>query len=128
MHPNYVPTDNSSNSSNTGSGSGNVRSGNGTKSNSGSDSTKAPLTEKQVESWADALNDTISNDYGKEYKALEKVGGNEYKPADAGADYIILKVLNSTDLTQEQKDYLLYNKFHITEDQVNNVIRDHHYR
>lgn len=93
-----------------------------------SGSTNAPLSEKEVKAWADYLNEDISEKYGSGYKALSRTNKNQYKPADAGADYIIIRVFNSDELTQEQKEYLIYDKFGITENQVNNVLKDKHYR
>ncbi len=92
---------------------------------------KPPLTEKQVTAWVEYLNNDIAKKYNKngekDYKALKENGKNLYKRADADADYIIINVLGSSDLTQEQKEYLLYDKFGITEDEVNAALKDKHY-
>ncbi len=90
--------------------------------------TNAPLSESEVTSWVNYLNKTVSDKYGTEYKALKEAGKNKYERADIDADYIIIKVFESDDLTQEQKEYLLYDKFGITEDQVNTAMKDPHYR
>ncbi len=92
----------------------------------GSESGK-PLSEKEVKEWVDYLNGAIESKYPNK-TALTQTGKNEYKRADADADYIIIKVFSSNDLTQEQKEYLLYDKFGITEDQVNAALKDAHYR
>lgn len=95
--------------------------------------TEPPLSEKEVTEWVEFLNNDILEKYGskedgKAYKALEQTGKNTYKRADADADYIIISIMGSDDLTQEQKEYLLYKKFGITEDQVNDAVKDSHYR
>lgn len=98
---------------------------------------KAPMTEAEVSKWVKYLNQTVADQYKDKYadsfsdtepKALKTVGKNQYAPADAGSDYIIIKVFQSDDLTQEQKEYLLYDKFGITEEQVDAAIHDRHYR
>lgn len=97
-------------------------------SSSSSSSSKAPLTESQVKAWAKYLNDDIASRYGSDKQAVKEVNKNQYQRADADADYIIIKVFSSDDLTQEQKEYLLYDKFGITEDQVNTARKDRHYK
>lgn len=97
-------------------------------SSSGSGKTNAPLSESEVTSWVNYLNKAVSDKYGTDYKALKETGKNQYERADIDADYIIIRVFESDDLTQEQKEYLLYDKFGITEDQVNTAMKDPHYR
>lgn len=86
------------------------------------------LEESVVEKWADKLNDDIAEKYGDTYTALVPNGDGTYERGDADADYIILRVLGDDKLTQEQKEYLLYDRFGITEDQVNTAYRDSHYK
>jgi hypothetical protein len=86
------------------------------------------LEESVVEKWADKLNDDIAEKYGDKYTALVPNGDGTYERGDADADYIILRVLGDDKLTQEQKEYLLYDRFGITEDQVNTAYRDPHYK
>lgn len=95
--------------------------------------TEPPLSEKEVTEWVEFLNNDVAEKYGNKedgepFKALTKTGKNAYNRADADADYIIISVMGSDDLTQEQKEYLLYNKFGITEDQVNAAMKDPHYK
>ena len=85
------------------------------------------LSESEVASWVEYLNKTIADKYGTNYRALTQTGKNTYKRADADADFIIIEVFGSDDLTQAQKEYLLYNKFGITKDQVNAALSDPHY-
>ena len=131
---------NSASDSTSGSSSG----GSSSKSSGGtsSDNVSPPLSADEVKKWADGFNDYASNKYGG--VALEAVGYNEYRrptkvsenknketednPIILDADYMIMQILNSPDLTQEQKDYLIYDKFHFTESEVNNVLNDNHYR
>ena len=108
-----------------------------------------PLSKNEVDKWANAINREFAKRYGagsvSSGSAFENMGASNsslsslksalikksdgtYKIADADADFIILQVLNATDLNQDQKDYLLYDKFGITPDQVNNVLRDRHYK
>lgn len=108
-----------------------------------------PLSKNEVDKWANAINREFAKRYGagsgSSGSAFEMMGASNsslsslksalikksdgtYKIADADADFIILQVLNATDLNQDQKDYLLYDKFGITPDQVNNVLRDRHYK
>lgn len=93
----------------------------------GGNGNSAPLSEKEVKEWAEYLNNDVASKYpGK--TALKQTNQNQYKRADVDADYIIIRIFGSDDLTQEQKEYLLYDKFGITEDQVNDARRDQHYR
>ncbi len=89
---------------------------------------KTPLTEKEVTSWVEYLNNEVTNKYGGDYMALKETGKNKYERADIDADYIIMRVLESDDLTDEQAKYLLIDKFGITQDQINAAMRDPHYR
>lgn len=120
----------SSSSSSTSSSSKSSSSSSKSSSSSSktSSSSKAPLTESQVKAWAKYLNDDIASRYGSDKQAVKEVNKNQYQRADADADYIIIKVFSSDDLTQEQKEYLLYDKFGITEDQVNTARKDRHYK
>lgn len=102
-----------------------VNSSGNSKSSGG---TNTPLSDSEVKAWVKFLNDDISSRYGDNAKALKEVNKGQYQRADADADYIIIKVFGSDELTQEQKEYLLYDKFGITEDQVNAAIKDPHYR
>ena len=100
------------------------------KSNKSSSSNSTPLSAKEVKKWVDGFNNYASANYGG--TALESIGYNEYRRPNSGivldADYMIMQILNSSDLTQEQKDYLIYDKLNFTESQVNAVLNDNHYR
>lgn len=86
-----------------------------------------PMSDEDVKWWVDDLNKQVEEKYpGK--TAINKTGANTYKKGDIDADWIIIKVFESDSLTQEQKEYLLYDKFGITEDQVNTAMKDPHYR
>lgn len=87
-----------------------------------------PLTADEVTEWVDHFNDEIEEKYGEGKTALIPDGKDKYKRGDVDADYIIINIFKSPDLTQEQKEYLLYDKFGITEDQVNAVLKDPHYK
>lgn len=94
-----------------------------------SEGTNAPLSEKEVKAWADYLNEYVADRCGSDnYKALTRTNKNQYEPGNVGIDYIVARVFSSDDLTQEQKEYLIYDKFGITENQVNNMLKDKHYR
>lgn len=100
----------------------------GTKTSSQKTGNPEPLmSEKEVTEWVDALNKSVSDTYGEAYKALKQTSKNKYERADIDADYIIIRVLEADDLTLEQKEYLLYDKFGITPDQVNAARKDPHY-
>ena len=86
------------------------------------------MTDSQVQAWANELNREISEKYGSKFTAVVPTSNGNYKRGDADADYIILKVFGSDSLTQEQKEYLLYDKFGITENEVNATLNDKHYR
>jgi hypothetical protein len=93
----------------------------------GGPSQTPPMTDKEVKNWVDELNLLVDNKYpGK--TALNQVGIGNYKRGDIDADWIIRQVYNSDSLTQEQMDYLLYDKFGITEAQVNTASKDPHYK
>ena len=86
-----------------------------------------PMTDAEVKWWVNDLNKQVDEKYpGK--TAIDSTGPNSYKKGDVDSDWIIIKVFESDSLTQEQKDYLLYDKFGITEDQVFSAMKDPHYR
>lgn len=90
---------------------------------------KAPLSAKEVTEWVDYFNNYVDTNYAeKGLTALKETGKNKYEPADLDSDFIIISVYGDSDLTQEQKDYLLYEKLGISEDEVNAALRDPHYR
>lgn len=91
-------------------------------------SVKAPMTDSEVKWWVNNLNEQITEKYGDSFTAIEETGSNSYKKGNVDADYIIIRVFESDSLTQEQKEYLLYDKFGITEDQVNTAMKDPHYK
>ena len=86
------------------------------------------MTDSQVQAWANELNREISEKYGSKFTAVVPTSNGNYKRGDADVDYIVQKVFGSDTLTQEQKEYLLYDKFGITEDEVKAVLNDKHYR
>lgn len=92
---------------------------------------KPPMTEKQVKTWVDALNNMVSDRYnnGKTnvvYTALEANGVNKYKLGNVPAAYIISQVLGSSDLTEEQAKYLLTEKFGISPDMIYEAMVEPH--
>ena len=98
--------------------------------NSGSSNrkTSAPMKDDDVVKWADSLNKEAAEKYSEDenFKILQPNGYAQYKANKTAADFIILRILNST-LSNEQKSYLLFDKFGITENEVNNVLNDKHY-
>lgn len=86
------------------------------------------MTDEKVQEWVDYLNNEVEAEFGADKAALKEKGKNQYERADIDADYIILAVLQSTDLTDAQKKYLLIDKFDIKEDEINNVYKDPHYK
>ena len=89
---------------------------------------KEPLSEKEVKAWVDYLNGEVAVKYGTDFTALKETGINKYQKGNVDADFIIVKVLESDDLTDEQAKYLLINKFGITQDQINAAMKDPHYK
>lgn len=86
-----------------------------------------PMSDEDVKWWVDDLNRQVDEKYpGK--TAINKTGANTYKKGDIDADWIIIRVLESDSLTPEQQEYLLCDKFGITEDQINTAMKDPHYR
>lgn len=86
------------------------------------------MTDSQVQAWANELNREISEKYGSKFTAVIPTSNGKYQRGDADVDYIVTKIFGSDNLTQEQKEYLLYDKFGITEDQVKAVLNDKHYK
>ena len=86
------------------------------------------MKDDDVVKWADSLNKEAAEKYSEDenFKILQPNGYAQYKANKTAADFIILRILNST-LTNEQKSYLLFDKFGITENEVNNVLNDKHY-
>ena len=93
-----------------------------------SEKTKTTLTDDEVSSWVNHFNTQITDKYGEEFTPLTEIGKNRYECKPESADVIILEVLKSADLTDEQKKYLLIDKFGITEGQINAVLKDPHYK
>lgn len=94
---------------------------------------KAPESETKkiddlAKEWADKLNSDIESRYGKKHKALVSNKDGTYKLGNVDADYVILAIYKSNELTAEQKETLLYDKFHIDESQVQAVVNDPHYK
>ena len=95
---------------------------------SGTDDKTSTLSEKEVKEWVDYFNNFVSTKYGSDLVAFEENGKNKYKRKDLDADYIIIEVLSSDDLTDEQKEYLLIDKLGITKHEINTARKDRHYR
>lgn len=95
-------------------------------SSSGSSSDNEPMSKDQVEQWVTKLNNEVHNKYGNKYNAVDTTT-NGYKVGATGADYIIIRVMDSDDLTNEQKMYLLNKKFGISNNTIQDAIRDPHY-
>ena len=92
------------------------------------DIVKDTVTKKAIaDEMAEKLNKQIADEYGSGYKALKKDSNGKYKPADAGAEYVIVQVMKS-DLSDETKESLLFDYFGITESQANDVLKDKHYK
>lgn len=89
---------------------------------------KKAMTEDKVKGWVDYLNNEVAAEFGADKVALKEKGKNQYERGDIDADYIIMAVLKSTDLTDAQKKYLLIDKFGISEDEINTVLNDPHYK
>ena len=85
------------------------------------------VADKDIKEIVDMLNKDIADRYGDEYTALAKDSIDTYKLGNVDADYVIKKVLGADKYTDEQKKYILQNKFGITDNQINNVLRDNHY-
>ncbi len=86
------------------------------------------LTDAQVKAWADKLNKALSDKYGSEFKAVESTGNGNYKSVPTAVEYTVMRVLESDDLTDAQKQYLLIDKFGISLDTINNMLKDPHYK
>ena len=108
----------------SGSNSGGVDLLTGGNNNGGA----STLTDAQVKAWADKLNKALSDKYGSEFKAVESTGDGKYKSVPSAAEYTVMRVLESDDLTDAQKQYLLIDKFGISPDTINNMMKDPHYK
>ena len=95
---------------------------NGTKSSSYGRETKT-----LADTWASKLNGEIANEYGNEFTALIANGDGTYTKGNVDADYIILSIMNSEELTEQEKGQLL-DGFGITDSQIKTVLKDSHYR
>ena len=91
-------------------------------------SNDVPLTSNQVKSWADKLNADLAQQFGPEYKAIESTGNNSYEVVPKAAEYTAMRILESTELTDEQKEYLLFDVFGVSQDTINNMLNDRHYK
>ena len=88
----------------------------------------ATLTDAQVKAWVDKLNNALSKKYGSKFKAVESTGNGKYKSVPSAAEYTVMRVLESDELTDAQKQYLLIDKFGISADTINNMLKDPHYK
>ena len=79
-----------------------------------------------ADQWMNKLNDEIADKYGSGYTAIDK-SGTTFKRGDVDADYIVLRVLQSNELTDEEKESVL-DSFGITESEIRAVYNDKHYR
>ena len=86
------------------------------------------LTDAQVKAWADKLNKALSDKYGSEFKAVESTDDGNYKSVGIATEYVIMSVLESDELTDAQKQYLLIDKFGVSLDTTNNMLKDPHYK
>ena len=96
-------------------------------SSSSETSAETPMTDNEVEQWMQYLSEN-ANTRVTASKPNASVWANYLNQRGVAADYVILTVLNSDKLTQEQKDYLLYDKLGITDNQVNAVLENDYYR
>lgn len=88
---------------------------------------KKEITEDVVTGWVNYFNN-LNIERGFEGKMLVPDGKNKYKLASSGYfETVALHILSSTDLTINQKMYILTEKFGLTEDQINMVLNDKHY-
>jgi len=88
---------------------------------------KALLSDSEVKKWVDNLN----KEFGEKnpgYKALKATSDGNYTLDKAETAYVVLRLFGSDELTQEQKEYLAYEKFKLNPDTVKEVINDKHYK
>ena len=74
------------------------------------------------------LNKEISSKYGSNFKAIEVLGNGQYKAVPSAAEYIADRVLKSNSLSDEQKQYLIIDKFGISPSVINTMLEDTHHR
>lgn len=86
------------------------------------------IKDTYVGAWADMLNREISSKYGSNFKAIEVLGNGQYKAVASAAEYIADRVLKSNSLSDEQKQYLLIDKFGISPSVINTMLKDTHHR
>ena len=79
-----------------------------------------------ADQWMKKLNDEIADKYGSEFTAIDKTG-TTFKRGNVDADFIILRILDSDELTLEEKESLL-DAFGISDSEINTVYKDSHYR
>ena len=94
---------------------------------SGDDKKDDVLTDSEVKNWADKLNSEFEKEFPG-WKALKSTSDGNYTLDKAETAYVVLRVFGSDDLTQEQKEYLVYDKFKLNPDAVNDVVNDKHYK
>lgn len=115
-------------------GLGGSSGGSSRKSSSGSseededDEKGAILSQKKVDDIVKYLNDAAGKYKGSDGEALTALrnfGDKEYTVGDSGAAFVVKKVYSLNYLTQEQKEYLIKNKFNISNETLEDVIRDY---
>lgn len=102
----------------------------GTKTSTNGQPPAATISDTNVKKWVDYLNNEYSrltSNLGK-YTAIKEVDENSYKASNDAKEYIVKQVIGSSNLTDEQKLYLLRSKFGISDDTINTVIKDRHNR
>ncbi|MGM9551513.1 MAG: hypothetical protein ACI3XA_04590 [Clostridia bacterium] len=95
-----------------------------TKTTKTTNKSNQPLSDKEIKAFVDSVNNEVSNWTDGKLKGLVPDGKNGYKRTNVESGYVIQKVFESEDLTQKQKEYLLYDKLGITEEQVKAALED----
>lgn len=68
--------------------------------------------------WVIELNERAKKEYGENAIALEPTYDGKYTVGNVHKNYIIAEIANATELTDDEKNHLLYDLYGITEDDV----------
>ena len=86
------------------------------------------MSQSEVDAWADAINNLYASENETDQKVLEKTNNGNYEMTEVSSAYAIRYIHGSNELSQEQKEFLLYKKFGITPEQVKAAVYDKHYK
>lgn len=83
---------------------------------------KAGNSKISIEDFIKKLNTQIADEYGYEYTAVDKdIYGRYIASKDVGDEYVISQILDSDELSDDDKEKLLYEEFGFSDEKINRI-------